>query len=106
MFKFIKFLKFVKFVKEGGSVVYTRVEQSSLYENLKHRIGLKGNIRSQKHKDELNDLVYSEISIVASMNLDNFEISKLHQLFQSNYLIYNHYYYNIFLIYRVILVKS
>jgi hypothetical protein len=35
----------------------------------------------------LNDLVYSEISIVASQNLDNFEISKLHQLFQSNYLI-------------------
>ena len=62
-------------------------EQSSLYENLKHRIGLKGHIRSQKQKDELNDLVYSEISIVASVNLDNFEISKLHQLFQSNYLI-------------------
>jgi len=31
--------------------------------------------------------VYSEISIVASQNLDSFEISKLHQLFQSNYLI-------------------
>jgi hypothetical protein len=62
-------------------------EQSSLYENLKHRIGNKGHARSQKQKEELNDLVYSEISIVASMNLDNFEISKLHQLFQSNYLI-------------------
>jgi hypothetical protein len=62
-------------------------EQSSLYENLKHRIVYKGYARSQKQKDELNDLVYSEISIVASQNLDNFEISKLHQLFQSNYLI-------------------
>ena len=62
-------------------------EQSSLYENLKHRIVYKGHARSQKQKDELNDLVYSEISIVASQNLDNFEISKLHQLFQSNYLI-------------------
>lgn len=62
-------------------------EQSSLYENLKHRILYKGHARSQKQKDELNDLVYSEISIVASQNLDNFEISKLHQLFQSNYLI-------------------
>jgi hypothetical protein len=62
-------------------------EQSSLYENLKHRIAYKGHARSQKQKDELNDLVYSEISIVASLNLDNFEISKLHQLFQSNYLI-------------------
>jgi hypothetical protein len=62
-------------------------EQSSLYENLKHRIVYKGHARSQKQKDELNDLVYSEISIVASQSLDNFEISKLHQLFQSNYLI-------------------
>jgi hypothetical protein len=62
-------------------------EQSSLYENLKHRIVYKGHARSQKQKDELNDLVFSEISIVASQNLDNFEISKLHQLFQSNYLI-------------------
>jgi hypothetical protein len=62
-------------------------EQSSLYENLKHRIVHKGYSRSQKQKDELNDLVYSEISIVASQSLDNFEISKLHQLFQSNYLI-------------------
>lgn len=62
-------------------------EQSSLYENLRHRIVYKGHARSQKQKDELNDLVYSEISIVASLNLDNFEISKLHQLFQSNYLI-------------------
>lgn len=62
-------------------------EQSSLYETLKHRIIYKGHARSQKQKDELNDLVFSEISIVASLNLNNFEISKLHQLFQSNYLI-------------------
>ena len=62
-------------------------EQSSLYENLKHRVIFKGHARSQKQKDELNDLVFSEISIVASQNQDSFEISKLHQLFQSNYLI-------------------
>jgi len=62
-------------------------EQSSLYEILKHRVIYKGHARSQKQKDELNDLVFSEISIVSSLNLDNFEISKLHQLFQSNYLI-------------------
>jgi hypothetical protein len=61
--------------------------QSSLYEILKHRVVYKGYPRSQKQKDELNDLVFSEISIVASLNLNNFEISKLHQLFQSNYLI-------------------
>jgi hypothetical protein len=62
-------------------------EQSALYEILKHRILNKGQIRSQKQKDDLNDLVFSEISLVASLNVDNFEINKLHQLFQSNYLI-------------------
>ncbi len=62
-------------------------EQSSLYEILKHRILNKSQIRTQKQKDELNDLVYSEISLVSSLNVDNFEINKLHQLFQSNYLI-------------------
>ncbi|MBU2554047.1 MAG: hypothetical protein KKF98_06265 [Bacteroidetes bacterium] len=62
-------------------------EQSSLYEILKHRDIYKGHARSKKQKDDLNDLVYSEISIIASLNLENFEISKLHQLFQSNYLI-------------------
>lgn len=76
-FKLTEIMKYVRKINE----------QSSLYENLKHRIVYKGYARSQKQKDELNDLVYSEISIVASQNLNNFEISKLHQLFQSNYLI-------------------
>jgi len=62
-------------------------EQSSLYEILKHRIVYKGYARTQKQKNELNDLVFSELSIVASFAPENFEISKLHQLFQSNYLI-------------------
>ncbi len=62
-------------------------QQSSLYELLKHRIIYKGSVRSEKQKTELNDLVVSEMSIVASSNLENFEIKKLHQLFQANYLI-------------------
>lgn len=62
-------------------------EQASLYEILKHRVAYKGYARSQKQKNELNDLVFSELSIVASLAPENFEISKLHQLFQSNYLI-------------------
>jgi hypothetical protein len=75
--------------KVNESLKYLRKinEQSALYEILKHRVINKGHARSQKQKNELNDLVFSEISIVASQNLDNFEISKLHQLFQSNYLI-------------------
>ncbi|GHT69596.1 hypothetical protein AGMMS50239_36640 [Bacteroidia bacterium] len=62
-------------------------EQSSLYELLKHRIIYKGNIRSQKQKETLNDLVISEMSMIMSSNPDSFETKKLHQLFQSNYLI-------------------
>ena len=62
-------------------------QQSSLYELLKHRVIYKGNTRSEKQKMDLNDLVVSEMSIVASSNVQNFEIKKLHQLFQANYLI-------------------
>lgn len=62
-------------------------EQSSLYELLKHRVIYLGNVRSEKQKLLLNDLVVSEMSILASSNLENFEINKMHQLFQANYLI-------------------
>lgn len=62
-------------------------QQSALYELLKHRMIYKGHARSEKQKTELNDLVVSEMSIVASSNVENFEINKLHQLFQANYLI-------------------
>ncbi len=62
-------------------------EQSALYEILKHRLLTKGYSRSEEDKRYLNDLVYSEISIVASLAPENFEITKLHQLFQSDYLI-------------------
>lgn len=62
-------------------------QQSSLYELLKHRLVYKGNVRSEKQKTELNDLVVSEMSLSASTNFENFEINKLHQLFQANYLI-------------------
>ena len=62
-------------------------EQSALYEILKHRLHTKGYSRSEEDKRYLNDLVYSEISIVASLAPENFEITKLHQLFQSDYLI-------------------
>ncbi len=61
--------------------------QSSLYELLKHRLIHKGNMRSDKQKQEMNDLVVSELSIVASSKDTNFEIMKMHQLFQANYLI-------------------
>ena len=74
-------------VNEVLRVIQKINQQSALYELLKHRVIHKGNIRSEKQKNELNDLVVSEMSIVASSNVENFEIKKLHQLFQANYLI-------------------
>lgn len=62
-------------------------EHASLYELLKHRILHKGPVRSNKQKQEMNDLVVSEMSIVSSSSFENFEIQKNHKLFQSNYLI-------------------
>jgi hypothetical protein len=61
-------------------------EQSSLYELLKHRRIYKGNVYSQKQIDLLNDLVFAEMSFTTTSK-DSFEAKKLHQLFQSNYLI-------------------
>ena len=62
-------------------------EHASLYELLKHRILHKGTVRSNKQKQELTDLVVSEMSIVSNSGFENFEIQKNHKLFQSNYLI-------------------
>jgi hypothetical protein len=72
----------------GELLKKTRIinEESSLYELLKHRVIYKGNVRSQKQKDLLNDLVFAEMSLTATSK-DSFEAKKLHQLFQSNYLI-------------------
>lgn len=62
-------------------------EQSELYELLKHRMIHNGASRSLEETQKLDDLVTSEISIVASAGVENFEIKKNHQLFQANYFI-------------------
>lgn len=62
-------------------------EHAFLYELLKHRILHKGTARSSKQKQEYNDLIVSEMSIVSSSGFENFEMQKTHKLFQSNYLI-------------------
>jgi hypothetical protein len=73
----------------GELLKKTRIiyEQSSLYELLKYRGIYKGHVRSQKQIDALNDLVFSEMSLTMTSK-DSFEAKKLHQLFQSNYLIH------------------
>lgn len=63
-------------------------EQSSLYELLLLRMQKMNPTQLEAQKKFLNDLIVSEISLVSSLNKDVFEIQKLHQLFQAQYLIY------------------
>jgi hypothetical protein len=59
----------------------------SLYELLRHRLMHKGNARTTKHKDELNDLVVSELNLMTIPSHNTFETSKIHLMFQSSYCI-------------------
>jgi hypothetical protein len=73
----------------GESVKTIRIlnEQSSLYELLKYRIEHRGMVRSAKQKNELNDLVVSELSILSRSGSETSQIKKTHKLFQSYYLL-------------------
>lgn len=56
-----------------------------LYDILKHRITYKGYARSEKQKEDLNDLVLSELNLIANNSYQGFEARKLHLLFQATY---------------------
>lgn len=57
----------------------------SLYELLRYRLMYKGNVRTAKHKEDLNDLVVSESNLMNVPSQNSFETNKIHLLFQSNY---------------------
>ena len=56
-----------------------------LYDILKYRITHKGYARSNKQKENLNDLVLSELNLIANHSYQGFEAHKLHLLFQATY---------------------
>jgi effector-binding domain-containing protein len=56
-----------------------------LYDILKHRLTYKGYARSDKQKEDLNDLVLSELHLIANSSYRGFEAEKLHLLFQATY---------------------
>ncbi len=58
----------------------------SLYEQLRYRLIHSGRIASEEDKKKLNDLLLSEVSIVAGKERNSLESKKLHLLFQSFYL--------------------
>lgn len=74
-------------INEAINIVKKINEQLSLYQMLRHRVMCKGNIRSLQQQQSLYDLVISEMSIIQSLKNNSFEIKKLHQLFQANYMI-------------------
>lgn len=66
---------------------YTRSANlhTQLYDILKYRLTYKGYVRSDKQKENLNDLVLSELNLIANSSYKGFETEKLHLLFQSTY---------------------
>ena len=74
-------------INESLKIIRRVNEQSVLHELMSHRVLYRESVRSNKQKEALNDLVVSEMSIMSASNIENFEIKKLHQLFQSAYLI-------------------
>ena len=74
-------------MKINDIIKYTRNTNLhlQLYDILKHRITYKGDIGSNKQKDNLNDLVLSELNLIANNSYKGFEARKLHLLFQATY---------------------
>lgn len=62
-------------------------QHTSLYELLRHRLLFKGAARTRKQKEELNDLVFTELNLVAKSPTETIETQKIHLLFQSHYFI-------------------
>jgi len=62
-------------------------QHTTLYELLRHRLMYKGVVRTKEQKDELNDLVVSELNYNSNPMADTFESEKIHLLFQSFYFI-------------------
>ncbi len=62
-------------------------QHQSLYQLLHHRLIYKGNVRTKEQKDELNDLLMTELSLVSKPFAETFESQKTHFLFQAYYFI-------------------
>lgn len=62
-------------------------QHSTLYEILRYRLAYKGHVRTDEKKQELNDLLFSEMTIMANPLAFTVESAKIHLLFQANYFI-------------------
>ncbi len=78
-----------KQMKIGELLKYIRTihQHISLYELLRHRLLYKGGARTKQQKEELNDLVVTELNLTSNPIAETFESYKTHLLFQSHYFI-------------------
>ncbi|TCC88727.1 hypothetical protein EZ428_19015 [Pedobacter frigiditerrae] len=61
-------------------------QHASLYHLAHHRLLYKGNVRTERQKEELNDLLVSELSLISKPIATTFEGKKNHFLFQAYFL--------------------
>jgi len=78
-----KHLRISELLRNAGS----SHQLTSLYESLRHRLLYKGNVRTLQQKEELNDLLMSEVNIVSNSREEQVESQKTHLLFQAYYFI-------------------
>ncbi|MCD7937188.1 MAG: hypothetical protein LUG98_10040, partial [Tannerellaceae bacterium] len=57
----------------------------SLFTTLQYRLNTLGEVRTKEQKEIMNDLVLSELNLVANNSHKGFESTKLHLLFQASY---------------------
>lgn len=62
-------------------------QHTSLYQLLQHRLIHVGSVRTNQQKDDLNDLLVTELNLLSKPFADTFESQKNHLLFQASYLI-------------------
>lgn len=62
------------------------LQHTSLYHLAHHRLLYKGNVRTARQKEELNDLLVAELSLISKPISANFEGRKTHYLFQAYFL--------------------
>lgn len=76
-----------KQMKLNEILKYTRCanQHVQLYDIIKYRLTYKGLARSDRQQQHLNDLVLSELHLVANTSYKAFETQKLHLLFQATY---------------------
>jgi len=60
-------------------------DHSSLYELLYYRYLKKGNVLTDKDKENLNDLVVTEMNLSGNQRFESFDLNRNHLLFQSVY---------------------